>query len=177
MVDRGKLGTVAAGELLLLSLRRRWRVAPLPGRSQLGSGRLGRGSAAPAVVTDVVHRGVVNDRSAVDVSDVCPAYVIDCAVVVEEAIVPIAARIANSEVAEAIVNATIESDRWSPVAGIPAKPAVVPAPVTRGPKRAHEGRQHPCTRHPVVTVNRVPCPVTWCPDVARTRANRLRIHG
>ena len=169
---------LAVGELLLLSLRRRRRVAPQPRGSPVSSSRLGGCSANALVIADVVHHGrVVDDRSAVHIGDVLNVEVIHCPVVVEEPVAPIPARIANSEVAEAVVNATIEPDHWPPEACIPHKPAVVPAPVARGPKRAHEGRQHPCPGHPVVTVNRVPSPITWGPDVARTRANRLDVHG
>jgi len=141
MVYGRKLGTVAARELLLLPLRRRRRVAPQPGGSPVGSRRLGGCSANAVVIADVVHHGrVVDDRSAVHIGDVLNVEVIHCPVVVEEPVAPIPARIANSEVAEAVVNAAIEPDHWPPVAGIPAIPAVVPTPVSRGPKRAHEGR-------------------------------------
>ena len=176
MVYGRKLSLVAACELALLSLRSRWGVAPLLGRNPLSGRRLGSCSTAPAVVTDVVHRGVVDDRSVIDVSDVCPAHVIDCGVVIEEAMVPVPARIPGSEVAKAIINAAIESDRRPPVTCIPHIPAVVPTPVTRSPKPAHEGRPHPCAGHPVVAVSRVPSPVARGPDVARTKANWLRIH-
>jgi hypothetical protein len=146
------------------------------GRSPLSGRGLGSSSTTPAVITDVVHRSVVDDRSVKDVSDVCPAHVIDHGVVVEEAMVPVPARIPGSEVAKAIINAAIESDRRPPVACMPHIPAVVPAPVTRSPKRAHKGRPHPCAGHPVVAVSRVPSPVARGPDVARTKANWLRIH-
>ncbi len=177
MVYRHKLCAIATSCLLLLPLCSGWGVTPCAGRCQLGSGRLGSGSAIAAVEAGAAGSHVVDDGPAVDIGDIRRAYVTHCGVIIKESIAPVSAQITDAKVAEAIVNPAVETDHRAPIAGIPHVHALLPCPVPRSPERAHEGRWHPCAGHPVVAVNRVPGPVTGRPEVAGTGADRLRIHG
>lgn len=98
------------------------------------------------------------------------------AVVPEAATVPIAAIEASTEVAESIVDAAVESDRKSPIAGIPDVDAAAPAPITGRPEPTYIGRKDPSAVDPVVATI-APCPVAGRPDIAVTGAFRLLIVG
>jgi hypothetical protein len=109
-------------------------------------------------------------------SDVDDVNAVDGAVVVEVVAVPIAAIVAISGVAEAVVYAAIEADMKTPVAAIEAPAVVVPAPVSGCPKRSVVGRGAPCAGNPVVAC-RSPIPVTWSPDVVGRGGFWLLIFG
>jgi len=90
-------------------------------------------------IADVVvdHRAVINIR-VVDVADV-----VDLAVVVEVMTAPVAAKVADANVAEAVIDAPIEADVRSPVTAMETIVSAVPAPVGRCPERAIVGRRAP----------------------------------
>jgi hypothetical protein len=128
-----------------------------------------------AVIGD--PRPVIDDhRAVVNMSDVDDVNAVDGAVVVEVVAVPIAAIVAISGVAEAVVYAAIEADMKTPVAAIEAPAVVVPAPVSGCPKRSVVGRGAPCAGNPVVAC-RSPIPVTWSPDVVGRGGFWLLIFG
>src|SRR5579884_2518739 len=102
-------------------------------------------------------------------------YAVDGRVVEERATAPVSAFIARSEVSIAIVNATIETDVRSPIAGVPYIKPCVPAPVTRCPQITRLRREHPSPRDPVVVIS-VPCPIAGHPDVIWAGADRLLIY-
>jgi len=121
-----------------------------------------RDAAFAAVKRDVgivVHDHRIVD---VDVGDVDRIDMHDGGVVEESAAAPFAADEADAAIAKAVINAAIESNVRSPVAGVPHVEAVVPAPVTRGPEHAH-GRDYPGSGHPVVTIVVAPGPIAGCP--------------
>src|SRR5215472_12639244 len=123
---------VATGGAFLLNLCGRWRDVSRTGRGLFRSGRAGGGSAGAAVIADVVYRDVVDHGLLINIRDVRDAgYVVHRTVVEECPVTPVPARIADTNVAEAIEDATVEADLWSPVAGIPDKGTIVPSPITR----------------------------------------------
>ena len=153
---------VAARGAFLLNLCGRWRDMSRTGRGLFRSSRPGDGSAGAAVIADIVHRHVVNHGLVVNIDDVPDVGDVIHRTVVEEcSVIPVPARIADTNVAEAIEDATVEADLWSPVAGIPDKGIVVPSPITRSPQLTNR-RQDPCAGHPVITA-RTPSPVTGRP--------------
>jgi hypothetical protein len=72
-----------------------------------------------AVVADAVHILVVDDRTVVHIVNVDDVYVVDRAIVVKIAAMPISTCVAETGVAEAVVNAAVKSDSRSPVACVP----------------------------------------------------------
>jgi len=124
---------VSTRRLLLLSLRTRRRIMWRAGCGQFCSGWMGSCPATTAVKADAARRDVVDDGCVVNIGDICGAYVAHRGVVVEEAVIPISAQVADAKVAEAVVNPAIETNRWPPVARIPHVHAVVPRPIARSP--------------------------------------------
>src|SRR5450755_1465125 len=129
-----------------------------------------------AVVADSVHVHVVDHVPVVHIVDVGEIHVIDRAVVVEIAPVPISTPIANTGVAEAVVNASVEADGRPPVARMPVIEPRREAPVSGRPEEAYLRSGCPGSRYPVITTRAI-SPVTRRPDVSRARAQGLRVHG
>src|SRR5580698_3379383 len=128
-------------------------------------GGAGVDPASAAVIAHIVDGGIVDDGLVVNVGNVGFADVIHREVVAEGSIVPISAFIADTTVAEAIVDATVEADMRAPVAAIPGEGAAAPSPITGGPEQAHRGRLHVRTRHPEVAFTPV-TPVARRPQIS-----------
>src|SRR6185312_8189102 len=73
---------------------------------------------------------------------------------------------ADTEVAEAVVDAAVVADFRSPVTGVPEVSGTAVTPPAGCPESAGVGRQNPCAVDPVVAGVRVPGPVDRRPDVA-----------
>jgi hypothetical protein len=133
--------------------------------------------AASAVIADAVHRSrILDHRLAIHiVNDRC-VHIIHRAVVVKGSVTPIPSRVADPQIAEPVVDATVESDLRTPVAFIPHIHAIAPAPIARSPQSSDERRQYPCARHPIITVVAI-CPVAWRPDISFARTDGLRVDG
>jgi len=86
--------------------------------------------ATPAVVADLVHRHVVDDRLVVYVCDGGVRYVCDAAIVEIGTVIPMTSFEPNAPVAESIVDATIESDLGRPITGVPDEGGARPSPNT-----------------------------------------------
>ncbi len=131
--------------------------------------------AAPAaVVTDAVEIGDVDDRVAVNVVDDRNVYVRDGPIVGEDIAVPIAAFKSAAHIAEAVVDAAIETDMLPPVTAMPTVVLAGEVPIRRSPERADVGSHDPDTGHPVVTRVGI-APGTGRPDVVFTGALWLRV--
>ena len=163
-----ELLAVLRGRLTDLRLCGDGACARLAHGGQLRGARLYVDAAASAVVADTVLNAasvgyvVVDHVAAVDVS--CEADVGDGAVVVEVVAVPVAAEVADTDVAEAVVNTAVVADVRAPVAAVEAVASAVETPVGRGPKSAVVGRRAPDAGNPVVA-GRAPGPVAGCPEV------------
>src|SRR5215831_7972125 len=176
-VSGNKLCRVGMRRLLLLPLRGCWRYMALLGRGDFGGRRLSPGSACAPVIANVTHRCVVHyNSSIIYIGYVSHTHVVDRPVIIKGPVIPISARVPYTNVAETIVDTTIEADCGPPETGIPAIPAIQPAPVTRSPKVTRDRGELPSARNPVVTAHGVPSPITRSPDVAWGRAERLRIN-
>ena len=131
-----------------------------------------------AVVADAIFDAaavgvtIENHGALVDVS--AEVYVGDGAVVVEVVAVPVAAKVAGSDVAEAIVNTAVKSDVEAPVAVVEAITAAVEAPIGRRPESAVVRRRAPNAGRPVVALIAVG-PVAWGPNVVGVGSGRLII--
>src|SRR5208283_4825123 len=97
-------------------------------RGLFRSGRSSVNSTLAAVVTDMVHCGVVDYGLVVNIVNVRDVHVVHRAVVVEGPVIPISAFIADTTIAEAVVDATVEADMRTPVAFIPREGTPAPAP-------------------------------------------------
>jgi len=142
----------------------------------LGS-RPGPQAACAAVIADTVCAHVIDDRLCVRVADDGAVHVHDRGVVVEIAALPISTGEAGADVAESVVDATVKSDIWAPVTGVPEKGAVVPAPVSRCPQEANFRRFSPGSRNPVIVVIiGVPSPIAGRPQIAFAGTDGLGVH-
>ena len=115
-----------------------------------------------------VDDGVLRHDGAVlvDIGHMDAAEVRHGAVISEYSAPPLAADEADAAVAEAVVNAAVEADMRSPVAGVPSVHAARIAPVARGPQKTGAGRLHPDARNPEVARIAIR-PVAGRPEVAR----------
>src|SRR5271165_328567 len=133
VIRRCEQSAVLAGGMFMLRLRRYRRNVSLVGIGFLFGRRTSRHAALAAVECHV--RIVIHDHGAihVDVADYGRIHIHDSGVVEESPAAPLAAVESVAAVTEAIVNATVEADMRSPVAGIPDVGAVIPTPVAGGP--------------------------------------------
>src|SRR3984885_9315951 len=176
VIIRREQGLVLAGSVFLPNLccdRRRMLFARI---GFFFCGRAGRDAAFAAVEGDMGF--IVDDDRLVNVNvgDLGCIHMHNGGVVEESAAAPFAAAETDAAVSEAVINATVEADLRSPIAGIPGVDTVVPSPVARGPKQADGGRLDPCARYPVVAGVIVPSPVTGCPQIASAGTDRLLIN-
>src|SRR6266851_3108585 len=117
----------------MLSLYGRWRNVSLSFGRLFFWPRASTDSALTSVVAHVVHCDVIDDdHLVVDIPHV--RHVVYGSVVEKGSVVPISAVIADTTVAEAVINAAIESDMRTPVALMKNEDAIAPAPITRGPE-------------------------------------------
>ena len=129
-------------------------------------------STRASVVAYVVHCDVVDDRPVVDIRDMDVAH----GLVIEDATAPpLSAKKPDTDVAEAVVYAAVESDVGTPITLVKSKQAVAPAPIARSPEETRLRRQYPRTGHPKVSVSGV-SPISGGPNVAITRAKGLFVY-
>ena len=151
MIDRGKIRAVSAGLVPDLQLRGHGLRVRLAKRGQFRGPWAGLYTASTAVVTDA-RSGVVDYVAAIDVVHPAVADIVDAAVVVEMAAIPVAALVANAGVAKAVVHIAIEANVRSPVSVKEGVAAAGVAPVAGRPQRAFIGSLNPCAGNPVVAV-------------------------
>lgn len=93
-------------------------------------------SARAAVVSNPIHGNVVvNYRGVVDVAHIGHVHIVDILVVVELPTAPIPTRVAGAGITESVVNAAIETDSRTPIAGMPTINAGGKTPVAGRPKQ------------------------------------------
>src|SRR5271169_2532049 len=125
-------------------------------------------STRPSVVSNPSGVDIVSYRPIVNIMYVGNVYVVDRAIVVKIAAVPISAVVTIARVPPSIVNAAIKAYGRSPISRVPQVESSRKAPPARRPQEAHLRRVHPSSRHPVVVAHiRVPSPVPGRPQVAR----------
>lgn len=153
VVDGCKLSTVLRRQLLMLNLGVSGLEVTLTLRLELLLLGASQQTVGSAVITDVavvvVHDVYIAD---VDVVNIGYVDVVDLAVVEEAVAIPIAALIATAAIAEPIVDAAIESDMRSPVAGIKAVGVVFIPPIGGGPEIADGWRFNPDAGDPEVAI-------------------------
>src|ERR1700679_4219693 len=91
-------------------------------------------------------------------------------------VIPVAALIAETAVAEAVVHTAVKATVRAPETDVPEITAAAPTPVPRSPEETDSGRQDPNARNPVVAASSVG-PIAGSPDVAVSGANGLRVNG
>ena len=179
MVGRRKLLAILRRLLPLLDLRVHRRNTLLANcddfhRQRATSDSAWSVEAHARVVIDgyiVDHRS--GDRAVVHLN-VCDRHIVDGPVVVEAVAAPVAALIADSDVAEAVVDASVVANVAAPIAIVVAVASAAKVPVSRRPEIAHFWRARPCARHPVISAVRV-APISRRPQVTVAGDVRLRI--
>src|SRR5208282_3312459 len=135
-----------------------------------------RGPRYNAAGTVESHMRVIHDNgAAVHVPDIGHVHVHHGAVVEEGPASPLSAEEAHAAVSEPVINAAVEADVRSPIAGMPAIEAARKAPVTGGPEHAHR-RDYPRAGNPVIAAVFIPSPITRSPEISRARTDGLRIY-
>ena len=146
-------------------------------RRQRAASNPSRTVVTGAIVRDV-DRGVVDDDRIRDRAvihlNIGDVHVVDRTVIVESISVPVPALIANTDVAEAIVNAAVISDMPAPESIVIAISAADESPISGRPQKANLGRLRPGARHPIVALRSI-APISRRPQVAIAWAIRLRI--
>jgi hypothetical protein len=94
-------------------------------------------AATSSVVADTID--TINDRLLVDVVDDGDVYIVDSTVIEELSATPVTAFVAGTDVAEAVVDSTVEADVWTPISGIPDIKPVRPTPIAWRPEEADFG--------------------------------------
>lgn len=89
-------------------------------------------------------------------------------------VVPVATLIAEADIAEAIVDATVVADVLAPITVVPAIPTAVPAPPSGRPKSPNVRRRNPCSGDIVVTGGCV-IPIARSPHIVGAGRYRLFI--
>src|ERR1035441_10196610 len=153
---------VGAGSVHMLGLQFHWRPVLLVCRCLFCLGRAGANSTGAAVIADMVHGGVIDHGLVVNIVNVRGVHVIHRAVVAEGSVIPISAFIADTTIAEAVVDAAVEADMRAPIAFIPGVGVAAPTPIPGGPEEADFGSHDPGTRHPEVAFITI-APVAGCP--------------
>ena len=177
MVDIGKLSPVAASNVLVLELRPHGRSMLLVASRQLGGPGSDLQATRSAVEADTDAAPVLVAHWAV-IDVVYDVYVdiVVRTVVVEMAAAPVAALVAKSYIAKAVVHAAIVADVGTPVAAVKAVAVMVIAPIARGPKSALVGSLDPHAGHPVISAI-TPSPVAGRPEVVVAGSGRLVVFG
>ena len=176
MVDAGELSPVGAGNVLILQLRPHGRSMLFMARSQFSRSGSHLQPTRSAVETHTGAAPVFAHRVVVDVVYHGDVQVVDRAVVVEMAATPVAALIADTDIAKAVVDAAIVADMRTPVATVKAIAVVVVAPVAGGPESALVGSLNPSAGHPVVARWSI-APVSGRPQIVVTGSRRLVVVG
>ena len=176
MVDAGELSPVGAGDVLILQLRPHGRSMLFMARSQFSRSGSHLQPTRSAVETHTGAAPVFAHRVVVDVVYHGDVQVVDRAVVVEMAATPVAALIADTDIAKAVVDAAIVADMRTPVATVKAIAVVVVAPVAGGPESALVGSLNPSAGHPVVARWSI-APVSGRPQIVVTGSRRLVVVG
>jgi len=170
------LRAIAARGLRVLQLDGGRRVMSPAGCGQLSRCRAGRDAAGAAIVAYVAHGDVVDHGFRVHVRDIGDTDVIHGPVIEERAVVPIAALVSYTGVTETVADAPVKADGRPPVSSVPAVGSVAPAPVPGRPECALEGRRYPRARNPVVSIVRIPRPVSGRPDIPGPGTYRLLVN-
>src|ERR1700733_13035195 len=143
---------------------------------RFGCGRSGLNAATATVIAHSIDGDVVDDRLAVDISDIPDADIDHGPVIEHMAVPPITTLKAAATVPEAVIHATIEADMRTPIALVPGKGAAIAAPIPRSPKISGLRSGHPSARHPVITlVAGHPGPIARSKYIAVSRNRRLLI--
>ena len=118
--------------------------------------------SADSAVVNVMHHGNV--------------HIVNGAVVIEVPAAPVAALVADADIAEAVIHAAIEADMRTPVATVKAITVIVVAPVAGRPERALVGSLHPSAGNPIIAAL-TPAPVAGRPQIAVAGRRRLVVVG
>lgn len=131
VIDGGMQASVSRGQVLVAQLCLRHAHVMLVRRAQFLASRPCDDTTRSAIEGDAIDR-----------------YLVDHGVVHDEGTaLPVATVVAVAVVAASIVDAAVEPDVESPVAGMPEIRAAGPTPVARGPKEADRRWQHPGSRN------------------------------
>ncbi len=160
---------------MVLDLRCGHRYAPVASR-KLRCCRSSIHAVRATVKADPIAVVLIHHVPGVNVVNNRGVHVRDARVVEILATSPVTAIEAGPGITESIGNATVEADYWTPVTGVPGVEPIGKFPVPGSPQKTHLWRKDPNAGDPVISVVAV-SPVTRFPDIARTRTERLAIHG
>lgn len=177
LVPIHKLSPVRACIMLILHLRAHGCGVRLAAGRQFRRSGSDLQPAGSAIEADPRASAVVNCYAAVvDVMHYGNVHIVDRMVVIEVTTTPVAALVANSDIAKSVVDAAIEADVRSPVATIKSIAVMPESPIARCPERTNIRSLHPRSRDPIVAVGRV-TPIAGSPQVSIVGRRRLVVIG
>src|SRR5580658_2648844 len=159
----------------MLYLYRRSRLVRRARRNLLGGRRPRPHAVCPAVEANPVDGCVIEYRLRIGVVNVLDIHVAHRGVVIKSLTLPMPTSVTLPEIAKAVRDAAIESDRLAPVTVVPNISFVAPCPIPRRPEQPGFRWLHPGAGYPEVAVLIV-VPITWGPDPTLFNENRLFIH-
>lgn len=175
LVDPGKVSAVGFGGPRMLDLGRHGRCVLLANRHDFGRPRSSLDAASAAVVAHIVDDGRIIDHFVVvDVADNRRIHVVDGPVVSEVIAVPIAALVAEANIAEAVVDAAVVADVATPISTVKSVPPAIITPIGRCPQGPLVRCIDPRAGHPIVVPPSV-VPIPRGPDIVVTRSWRLLV--
>src|ERR1700722_9743541 len=130
-----------------------------------------------AIITDAVDSSVPDYR-AVDIRIVNNGG-IDIRhrrIIPESTTNPTTTGISGTEIPATVVDAAIEPNMRAPVSGIPGINPVYITPISGCPQEADFRRLGPITRHPVISIIIIICPISGDPEIPFNRTRWLRIN-
>ena len=177
MVYVRELRPVGAGNVFILHLRPHRSGVHLMHRGQFRWSRTHLHSARSAVEAHTrAAATAVADRAVVVVVHDRDVDIVDRAVVIEVPAAPIAALVAEADVAKAVIDAAIVADMRTPVTPIKSIMVMRVAPVAGGPERALVGSFNPHAGNPIVA-HRGIAPIAGSPKIIVAGSLRLVIVG
>src|SRR4029077_5930082 len=121
------------------------------------------------------YDGIVDDGLVVGIVDHRHVDVVHLTVIEKVPAMPVSACIADTNIAEAVIDAAVETDVRSPISGMPDIHTFTPTPIPGRPKKARLRREYPSAGHPKVAFV-TPSPIPGRPDVTFPGAYGLRVH-
>ena len=176
MVHAGKLSSIGAGSTLILHLYGHGRYVLLTHPRQFRSPCPHLHSARSAVEAHTGTAAGFAHRVVIDVMHHGDVDVVYRAVVVEVTAAPVAALVAEADVAKAVVDAAVIADVLAPVARIKPIMVMPVAPVAGRPQSTLVRSLHPRSGNPVVA-GWSPGPVAGRPEITIVGSRRLIVVG
>src|SRR5215813_12526757 len=90
-------------------------------------------ATASAVVANARHVNVVHDSCVVHITDLCDIYVVNATVVIKAVMIPSSTIVSTTGISIPVVNPSVKTNPWTPVAFMKHESQPIPSPPRRRP--------------------------------------------